>query len=587
MRALTGLLGRHQGEALTGNGIDFSGRHWLRGRIAPDTLRSFARDFFSIQSLHSPLLSAAASPPVRRRQPVEPTVAQSSIDISTLPSVGIVDTGIPAEHAILKPYRRGTYIAPITSPAATSDHGAFVASRVVFGQQDGVPNSSPTPRARYYDINVSGLNRGQIEDKSIYPALQAVVGTAPDIRVFNMSFDSIDPWMAMGSVKRFEALALVQDLDNFIFQNDILVVIAAGNSPPGVNPATPYPQHFDDPNWTLGPWSRSFNALTCGSYVDRITPHGLVQQVGWSSPFCRIGPGLCDSPKPDFSAEGGNGTGQYAFATGMGVWGLGDAGKWEDRSGTSYATPLLAAEAAICLHKLQEVCIQGARPFAVTAKAFLALTPAPPVGDAAVSALVARTLGRGTASFNRLVQPTTGSAVLLWQGVLENDSDIARVQLPIPKAWLEEADEPFARIITVWDPPVNAAIQHLWATRNVNTKLRPDPEGKALHPTSHVGHKSYPCSDKKYSLAKAVAEDRIDSDLWTLELSYEQIGEYHPALDFPPQQRVGIAIEIYDRTQHASPQPAMQALPVAQTMTRLSVPPLISRTPILLRTARP
>jgi hypothetical protein len=120
--------------------------------------------------------------------------------------------------------------------------------------------------ARYYDINISGTRPGEIDDKGVWPALQAIVATSPDVRVFNMSFDSTVPLDQM-TVKASEALRLVQDLDNFIYQNDILVVIAAGNSRPGLIPATPYPRHFNDPQWALGAWARSFNSLTCGSYV--------------------------------------------------------------------------------------------------------------------------------------------------------------------------------------------------------------------------------------------------------------------------------------------------------------------------------
>jgi len=59
--------------------------------------------------------------------------------------------------------------------------------------------------------------------------LQAIVSTAPDIRVFNFSFDTL-PLDSIDTVKRVESLSLVQDLDNFIFQNDVLVIVSAGNS---------------------------------------------------------------------------------------------------------------------------------------------------------------------------------------------------------------------------------------------------------------------------------------------------------------------------------------------------------------------
>lgn len=584
IRAVAATLARRVGELLTGSGTDFSGRQWMRGRITPRSLKSIAQAFFSVQSLHAPLISTAQTSSSTRAGGTGRGGPSRGVDISSLPVIGVLDTGVPADHAVLGPYRRGSYVAP-TSPSSSVDpHGCFVASRAVFGDPDyseGLPQQPAVGTARFYDMNVRGSGLGMIEDKNIYPALQAIVSTAPDVRVFNMSFDN-QPLPQMDSIKRFESLALVQDLDNFIFQNDVLVVISAGNSQPGVIPLTPYPRHFGDPNWELGPWARSFNALTCGSFVSQIGPGGLVNQVGWPSPFCRVGPGTCDSPKPDFSASGGNGTDQYQPAPGLGVWGLSTAGLWEDRAGTSFAAPLLARETAFSLQKLQQVCEKGAQPFAVTVKAFLVLTATPPVGDDPVQELVSRTLGMGQASAERLESPVYGSGVLIWQGVLDGEDDIARVQIPVPGSWLKEADEPILRLVIAWDPPANVGVRNLWATRRVSARLRIHPDERALRPTLVKSHASYPLLERIYNLRRPAP---IGGDLWLVELSYEQIADYHPAIEFPPQQRVAFAAELLDRgKKKVSPQPALQSLPIAQTMTRLTVPPSVSRLPIVLRT---
>lgn len=586
VRAIVSMLQRNLNEAVTGTGTDFSGRQWVRGKITPESLTKISQAFFSVQSLHSPLISVAdGSPPVRPRGR---SAASFDVDTSTLPVIGVLDTGIPADHAVLRKYRRGAYAAPTSTGAPAHPHGCFVASRAVFGDPDygdGLPERTPTGTSRYYDINVSGIVPGEIDDKGIFPALQAVVATAPDVRVFNMSFDSRDPLELISPVKRFEALSLVQDLDNFIFQNDIVVVVVAGNSPNGLLPSTPYPRHFDDPQWALGPWARSFNSLTCGSFVARVNPGGLVTQVGWPSPFCRVGPGLCDSPKPDFSANGGNGTPQYQPAVGLGVWGLTPAGMWEDRTGTSFAAPLLARECAFALQRLQRVCERGAQPFAVTVKAFLALTATPPVSDEAVRELADRALGRGLASMQRLDAPSSGTGVMIWQGVLEDEKDIARIQVPIPAEWLEEADEPFLRLMVAWDPPVNAAVNHLWATRNVSAKLRVHPDAAAQHTSKVRSHGTYPLLERLYNLRKLPANTKIEGDSWLIEIGYEQIAEYHPAMTFPLQQRVAFAAELEDRGQRRlSPQSALQSLPATKTMTRLTVPPTVARLPIVLKT---
>jgi len=586
-RAIIVTLRPNLGEGAVGTGTDYSGRQWLRGKLTPESLERIARDFYSIQSLHSPLISLAASaqPSIRSHG----SVIRSDAEISNLPVVGVVDTGVPADHPVLGKYRRGGYVAPTSSATATDPHGTFVSSRIVFGDPDyseGPPRQTPVGDLRFYDINVSGLNVGDVEGKSVLPALQAIVATAPDVRVFNLSFD-MRPLPTIDPVKRSESLLLVQDLDNFIFQNDILAVVSAGNSEPGIRPATDYPRHFNDPQWSLGPWATSFNSLTCGSYVGNLTQGGVASEVGWPSPFCRVGPGLCESPKPDFSANGGNISPAYRYSPGLGVWGLSPNGMWEDKCGTSHAAPLLARECAFALEILQAVCDRGAQPFGVTVKAFLALTAKAPVDQAAVRELTQRTLGRGTASVERLANPSAASGVMIWQGVLEDDRDIAAIKVPIPREWLQTAERPRLRLVLAWDPPVNAAVRDRWITRSVSPKLKRNADSPSQYPSKSKQTGDYPILERSYDLQKRPKESDPDDDedFWLIEIDYVQIAEYHPAMIFPPQQRVAFAAEIFDDGEaRVSPQSSLQSLAITQSMTRLSVPPAVARMPVVLRT---
>jgi hypothetical protein len=587
IRAIVSTLLRNLGEGVTAAGSDFSGRQWVRGKVTRESLGKISHDFFSVQSLHSPLVSkAAASVPSHSRER-----ATGSIDavVANLPTVAVVDTGVPADHPTLARYRRGSYAAPASMFVPGNDHASFVTSRAVFGDMDlsaGVSGRALAGSVSYYDVNVCGSAARDIDDKSVVnPALQAIVSTAPDVRVFNMSFDTEMPLDLISPVKRSEFLILVQDLDNFIFQNDVMVIVTAGNSALGEIPSTNYPRHFDDPRWALGAWARSFNSLTCGSFVGRLSAEGLVNHHRWPSPFCRVGPGLCDSPKPDFSANGGNAAPNYQFRPGLGVWGLDQSGRWEDRIGTSFAAPLLAREAALALQRLQRVCERGAQPFAVTAKAFLALTAIPPVKDEAVKDLSERTLGRGFATARRLDHPAAQTGVMIWQGVLEDEKDIARVQIPIPSDWLRDAAEPHLKLVLAWDPPVNAAVKHLWATRDVSVRLRMHPEAPAQRPSASKSHGSYPLLDRLYDLRKLPRDAGVEGDMWLIELSYEQIAAYHPAMIFPPQQRVAFAAELFDASDKPmSPQRALQSLTSTRTMNRLTVPPAAARLPVVLRT---
>jgi len=584
-RAIAEMLRREEGEALRGIGTDFSGRKWLRGKIFKESLIQLAKVFFSIQSIHAPLFAVFQNTP-----PASPRVARSAapapvIDARALPCVAIVDTGVPVDHVRLGAYRRGQFLAPESVGSAAGSHGSFVASRVVFGELDysaGVPTANPIGECSFYDVNIAESDR-RTHEKSVLPALEAVVGAAPDIRVFNLSFDNLRPLDSEEPTARREKLLLVQDLDNFIFARDVLVVVAAGNSPIGTPPSTRYPRHYDDPAWALGTWPRCFNALTCGAFVNQLHADGVAQEIGAPSPFTKVGPGLCVSPKPDFSEPGGNSNQNYRFQPGIGVWGCTAAGAWEDWSGTSFAAPLLARQAAFVLRRLQTFCEQDTRPFGATAKAYLTLSATQQSLSAPLKDLAERTLGKGRVSAEWLRKPKANTALLLWQGALDGPSDLIRVQMPIPRAWLKEAKKPRLRIVLAWDTPVNAAVEDVWASRKVSMQLRVHLGSKALT-GSRTGHRTYPLIERLYDLTNLPDNVVPTDDLWILEFSYQQVAEYYPAIDFSPQQRLAFAAELYDDGEYpVSPQPMIQALPVAATMNRFSLATNVIRNPIVLK----
>ena len=506
-----------------------------------------------------------------------------------MPVVAVVDVGVPLGHPQLARYRRGGYASPDVPSGVLVDHGSLVASRVVFGDPDfsaGLGQSVGS--CSFLDVNIAA-DSTHVDDKALLSALQAVVGTYPDVRVFNLSFGEYTPLNAHLPVERREKLLLLQDLDNFVFRSDVVVVVAAGNSPTGIIPSPSYPDHVDDPQWALGSWACGFNTLKCGSYVGRLTPGGMINNLGWPSPFTRIGPGLCGAAMPEFSANGGNCTDQFRPGPGLGVYALNATGIWEDHMGTSFAAPLLAREAAFLLAELQRRCEQGARPFAATAKAFLALTASLPSARLPenVRSLSDRTLGRGTGSAGRLLAPTVESAVLMWQGILNGVEDKARIQVPIPRAWLQDATLPCLRVVGAWESPVNVAVEHVWASRKVGLQLRTTAASKALSPKGR-SHHSYPLLERKYELnAESLAKKEIappEGDFWLLEVSYEEIAEYAATTEFSPHQRVGIAMELWDEGEEPkSPQGSMQALPQALTMTRLTIPENRVPNPIIVR----
>jgi hypothetical protein len=177
----------------------------------------------------------------------------------------------------------------------------------------------------------------------------------------------------------------------------------------------------------------------------------------------------------------------------------------------------------------------------------------------------------------------------VWQGLLETQKDVARVQLPVPRDWLLSATAPRLRIVWAWDPPVHDAVPELWACRRVTLHVKPIPDGKALR-GGKAAHRSYPIIDREFDIAPARLDEAKlmpSSDVWILELSYEEIAEYYPGIEFSPLQRVAFAAELYDAGEKPqSPQVSVQRLPIAATMVRLSVARVAVASPVIIKARR-
>ena len=591
LRAIADLLASKPGEQLTGTGTDFSGRVWFRGKATHGSVRAVARDFASVQSVHPPQYSVAFATPATSRSSPKATSARSEVeDPRGMPCVAILDLGVPSDHIHLAPYRRGIFVPQGVDNLPLGDHGSFVASRVVFGEhRSSHALEDSQGQCSFYDAMVGEPYAGELYslfDKTVMEAMSGVRGAAPDIRVFNLSLGDFRPLGAFDNVVRKERRLLLQELDNFAFFNDVAIVVAAGNSKPGAIPNPMYPKSYDDAQWALGPMACGYNTLVCGSFVGKLSTGGLAQSVGWPSPFTRIGPGLCDAPVPSFSAEGGNSTSSFQFASGHGVWGYSAAGHPEDRAGTSFAAPILARDVAFAFRELDKYCAPGTQPFTVTVRAFLALTAKLNIPEPSVAELAKRTLGFGKASAKRISSPSSGTAVILWQGILDSVRDQVTVQIPIPSKWLEEASKPVLRFFLCYDSPVNEIAHAVWACRKVEAVLMTGPEEDSVRaPTGK--HATYSLVEREYKLNRYApgGEKPAPGDMWVVRLRYQEIAPYPPGRIVDSRQRVAFAAELVDRGDDpVDPQAAVQALPAAEQMVRLSALATSVRTPVIVRT---
>lgn len=592
LQAMTRMLDGKQSR-LTKAGREFSGRYWCAGYLTREIILALARDFGSVQSIHPPIRSAVAAIP-RGRRPSKPDTPVPVSNLPTLPvvelpTVAIVDCGIPEGHVHLAPYRRSGFRNPDIDPMYhyLGNHGSHVASCAVFGRLDMNGGIRPPPpgRCRVMDVMVAHDDR-HINDDIVVTAMDAIVGTAPDVRVFNLSADA-SPLDIHDPVARREHLMKLQNLDNFAFARDVLLVVAAGNSTPGLIPTESYPNHVDDPRWGLGAAARTFNGIVCGAYVDTLAPNSVAGVVGAPSPFTRIGPGLCDSPVPGFSAPGGDCSDSYDWAPGTGPWVCSAEGVWEDYVGTSLAAPLVAREAAWVLKELARHCAPTSVPFSATVKAWLNLVARRPLLQGAFERLAQRSLGKGFPTAERVRAPLEHSAVFVWQTVLQAAKNVNRAQFPVPEEWLKKASAPMLRVVCAWSTPVNIALLDSWACRKVALKVRPF-GGEAALRGGGTARGAYPLIDRLLPISLKALEEKgfvVADSSWVVDVEYEEIGEYPPAMTVSSQQRVGIVLELFDDSESpTSPQASIQALPASMDMLRLAVLQQPIQTPITIRT---
>jgi len=578
--SITSFLSRALMEQIQGSGTDYSGRQWFRAKLGAVAIKKLSEEFHSIQSLHPPLATRVNDNLLAGWTDTSQGLQTfNEVGANNLPVVGILDTGVEENHQLLSQYSRGRFIAPESLGQNAGEHGTGVASKVIFGHCNPatVDGLSTKYRCRFLDVVIT-KDAWSVEDKAVLPAFRGAIANYRDVRVFNMSFGDDQPLEEFLEQDRLEKLAQLRDLDNLIFSEDILVVVAAGNSPAGRIPNPAYPNTHKDAYWRLPAWARGFNTLVCGSFVNELRTGSLVQTLGWPSPFSRVGPGLAEAPVPNFSEHGGDV--DVTYRSGFGVLACDRHGRWSERRGTSYAAPLLARKAAHAFQELQKYCPGNSRPYAALVKSFLALSAKLPhsTKHASVKGLSERTLGRGEVNLDLLFTPESGRAIFFWQGVIDTTNDVARVQVPIPQEWLKAALLPRMRLIWSWESPVHDGVPGIWSCRRVDVHVQTGPDAKAFRgSTGDHSHASYTIREKIVRLDQEALQKNnvsLSEDFWLLEISYLQIADYFPGREISPKQRVGLVIELFDEGLQSDPQQFVQALSVAASFDRLSAAPL-------------
>ena len=570
IRALEGAFRGHTGLSLRGKDRSYLGRYFIRATLNARMIKSLADEFTSIQTIHPPIIAFVESIPPEVGAAASHSSRSPLAHGRALPCVAVVDTAVPDEHVWLRDYRRAIVRPPNCSNTENDHHGSMVASRVVFGDTDLSVAQPPPATCKFLEVRVGTGRPHEIRCESVSGALAAALTAAPEVRVFNLSFDKrMD---SLPPKQRSVLLQQIEEIDNFAFDQDVVVVVAAGNAPPSVVPTPGYPHHFNNPEWALQSFPRAFNALTCGGVSARLSAGGLTTEVDAPSPFSRVGPGFAKSPKPDFCDSAGDRDVNYGPLPSSGVWGFSSLGDARQECGTSFAAPLLAREAAFVFEELRSKCPGDSRPFACAVKAVLALTADDVTKrlSAALQPLAKRTIGYGRASADRFKNPIQQRARFLWQGVIAHQKDVVRVQIPIPSTWIDQATLPQLQLCIAWDTPVSAAAESQWSCRDVSVTIRPGPDSEAFR-GSHGKVAGYPLFRRSWKLEKARTRKIVEGDFWVLEFSYTEIAAYAAGHNVPQSQRIALAAEIWDEAENpVEPHSFIQSLPIASSLVHLS-----------------
>ena len=271
-----------------------------------------------------------------------------------LPIVGVIDTGIPKNDAVLKPWitAHNTYVLP---PDTDQLHGTFVAG-LIAGARPLNSNDTrfPSAQARILDVSALATTKPGTTFDEMLLAITESVKKYPTVKVLNCSFGSKNP----GHMDEFGQFA--RELDALSDEMGVLFVIAAGNYETQPLRSWPNPSDLAGADRLSQP-AESVRALTVGS----IAHLDALVAAGDPSPFSRRGPGPAKTPKPDLTHRGGNCDASGTF-DGVGVRSLLPGGHVGESIGTSFSTPLVSAIAANVWQTLEKKGLP-ARPEVVKA----------------------------------------------------------------------------------------------------------------------------------------------------------------------------------------------------------------------------
>ncbi len=361
----------------------------------------------------------------------------------------VVDSGVNNNNGIMDRIVSSTYTyLPPTAISTCYEHGTFVASRCVFGDDidQGIILKELNPYCYISDLTVFGRDAdGKLvgpSDFDLKSAIEEVVtANHTTIKVYNLSLGAPIP------VKDFVVSDISKMLDFLSKKYKVLFVISAGNitSLLGSFPA----DHFASAQSRIGAPAESLLGLTVGSIAKHANATSL-SQLNFVSAFSRKGPGVDLGIKPEVVAHGGNILNPFDFSTRIATYGISKNGKSLCCDvGTSHSAPLISQYA----QRLFDI-YPNADPNLV--KALLCHFTEPRYIHDEIIDAPENYVGFGEPSVDHAIASHNNNAAFIYEGQLDQEN-YQYISFHIPSTLATDSPDTSLKIkITItYDPPVN------------------------------------------------------------------------------------------------------------------------------------
>jgi hypothetical protein len=266
---------------------------------------------------------------------LESVVLNPEIDITSLPVVAVLDSGVVFPHN-LESIVMQHWVAP-GSKGGNAEHGTEVAGNAAFRYiSQNLQDNIISPRAKIIDCNILD---GNVSTQNLIKRIQAAIVVFSDIaKIYNLS--------ANGNVPiEGDRMSIVgYELDILQAQRGVQFVVSAGNHELWKT-QTSLEDIIGDDDSRIAPPADSLYSIVVGAIVGEDHNHSLSRK-NEVAPYSRIGPGFKGLMKPDISAYTGtiNDTGtvpedQFSLA-------LTKNGMFAPSAGTSLSAPIIAGDLA-------------------------------------------------------------------------------------------------------------------------------------------------------------------------------------------------------------------------------------------------